>query len=514
MTVYTCITKGSSSYRSPGMETVIEPSYNILSYTWGRFEARDSSTGSALSVSGIHWDIPAIDPAKAFDAERFQNVLQLAAGRNDFVWVDVACIDQTKGCEEKYDQIGKQIGIFHRAQTAFIWLHQLSTRALQFGINAVSEAKDAESATKDQVRSIEAMSKDPWFSSLWTLQEAYLRKSAILLSDDGSAVFTPSGNLATLQWLVDACSYPWAQSTAYLNNIVQTAGLRRLSARNAVVLLAAARFRTTSRPLDRLYGIMQIFGLKVGKARIPNFKEDDDDPTRSLLELELQLSQELNKRSPALSQTFVHVDRALDDEAWCLRVGAFLPAKRSRQGTYLRPGLDLTQLVPHDFFNAREIQDYEKRARISFTHGTPTFDGLSVPFESLLAAWEGELPKAQPPPDLDAWMPYMNDLTHSIYMDNVSHIHGMNKVNRVPSEFSKFDRPLIVATDLAALFPGRLRVLLLGRLRDGAREVFMGTIAIENRTGERSMPPQWCRVGICTWIPDLDGLEEFTCGLG
>ena len=512
MTVYTCTTKGSSSYRSPQGDIVTEPSYNILSYTWGRFRAGGVSAGCAVNVTGIHWDIPAIDPAKGFDAERFKNILQLVAGENDFVWVDVACIDQKEDSQEKKDQIGKQVGIFHRAQTAFIWLHQLSTRTLQNGIHAVAEAKNAESPTGDQVRSIEALTQDPWFSSLWTLQEAYLRKSAILLSNNGSAIPISSVDVATLQWLVNACACPWAQGTGYINTIVQTAGLNRISARNPVVLLAAARYRQTSRPFDRIYGIMQIFGLDLHKTRLPDSTESEDLPL-SVLDLELELSQELNKRSPALAQTFVHLDRAPADQAWSLRLGVFTPATRSQHGTFQRPGLDFLQLVPQDFYDVGEDQDFGRRASISFVRGVPIFHGYSIPFENLLAAWEVELPEHQPSPDLDAWMPYMNDLTHSIYMDNVTHIHGMEEVHRVPSQFSKFDRPLIIARDLATLFSSRLRVLLLGKLKDGMSEVYMGIICIEERR-EQAMSPKWSRVGICTWSQHLEHLEEFTCCLG
>ncbi|KAL6412555.1 hypothetical protein AUP68_03758 [Ilyonectria robusta] len=33
--------------------------------------------------------------------------------------------------------------------------------------------------------------KDPWFSSLWTLQETFLRQDVVLLSQEGSSVALP-----------------------------------------------------------------------------------------------------------------------------------------------------------------------------------------------------------------------------------------------------------------------------------------------------------------------------------
>src|ERR1700761_249290 len=71
-------------------------------------------------------------------------------------------------------------------------------------------------------------------------------------------------------------------------------------------------------------------------------------------DLEIELSQELNKRSPALAQVFTHVDLAAAGQAWRLQVGAVTPAKRSQRKTFLRDGLDLTQIVPPDFTMCRK----------------------------------------------------------------------------------------------------------------------------------------------------------------
>jgi hypothetical protein len=514
MTVYSRAIQEHISYRFPGREAVTEPPYNILSYTWGRFKARDGNVGSALEASGIEWDIPGIDATRAFSAEEFRDVLQRVAGENNFVWVDVACIDQRKDSEEYKEEIGNQVGIFHRAQSAFIWLHQLSTEQLREGIDAVRRAKEAQNATGDQVRKIEVLCRDPWFSSLWTLQEAYLRKSAILLSNNGTAVFTSSGTLATLQWLVDYCEHPWAQAAGYIKQVIQTSGLDRLAARNPVVLLAAARYRETTRPLDRVYGIMQVFGLKLGQDR--QSSRADRRPEPRLSDLEVELSQELNIRSPALAQTFIHVERAAVGQAWRLQLGVVTPATRSQRKTFLRPGLDLTQIVPPDFFNVQEVQESENRARIFFVEGLPIFEGYSIPLESLLAMWQMELPADQPDPQIDEWMPYMNDLTHSIYMDNVNDVRGMERIRSVPPDpaFMNYNRPLILAQDLTDLFPQRLRTLILGKLTDGKDQVFVGIIAMRETMRENATPAQWRRIGICTWLRDPRDLKKFVCFLG
>lgn len=110
----------------------------------------------------------------------------------------------------------------------------------------------------------------------------------------------------------------------------------------------------------------------------------------------------------------------------------------------------------------------------------------------------------------------MNDLTHSIYMDNENGMAGMNKLRMVPYEvaFLNHNRPLIIARDLATHFPGRIRVLLLGKLTDNSNEVFMGILTMRRGTRDGAIPPRWCRVGFCTWLKELEDLEEFSCFMG
>lgn len=86
----------------------VAPQYNAISYTWGRFELQQDSdpSVSGLEVRGVDWNIPRTDPSH-FTKEQFHRVVQAATHvspryyedtkvREDveFVWLDVACIDQ------------------------------------------------------------------------------------------------------------------------------------------------------------------------------------------------------------------------------------------------------------------------------------------------------------------------------------------------------------------------------------------------------------------------------------
>lgn len=48
----------------------------------------------------------------------------------DWVWVDVACIDQDD-VRSRAEEVGRQAGIFRVASSAFIWLHQTPSEKLQ-----------------------------------------------------------------------------------------------------------------------------------------------------------------------------------------------------------------------------------------------------------------------------------------------------------------------------------------------------------------------------------------------
>lgn len=63
-------------------------------------------------------------------AEGFLEVLRRVSAEVDWVWVDVAHIDQ-ENPEVKADEIGRQAAIFNNARRSFIWLHHSPIRKLQ-----------------------------------------------------------------------------------------------------------------------------------------------------------------------------------------------------------------------------------------------------------------------------------------------------------------------------------------------------------------------------------------------
>lgn len=80
---------------------------------------------------------------------------------------------------------------------------------------------------------------------------------------------------------------------------VEKSGLSPLPDNNPVSIYGVACFRQTTSPLDRIYGIMQIFGLNLGGSAHPTLES-----------LEARLGEQLNVHSPVHAQLFVHLQPA------------------------------------------------------------------------------------------------------------------------------------------------------------------------------------------------------------
>lgn len=104
--------------------------------------------------------------------------------------------------------------------------------------------------------------------------------------------------------------------------MAEASGLAARAAEHPMAILAAAHRRTTQRENDRVYGIMQIFGLQLGKSR-PGTPTGRGDPF-TLPELEDELGAALLHHYPVLSQLHVHARDAGAGRGW-------------RQGRWSRP---------------------------------------------------------------------------------------------------------------------------------------------------------------------------------
>ena len=269
-----------------------EPAYHAISYTWGRYA---DPSGSFIQVNNLSWAVPSIKTTH-FSTEDFAAAIKLAGIGVDFVWVDIACIDQQDPVV-KTDEIGKQAAIFRRASKVFAWLAPWDSEDLERSLLALeafctssrelrnrfslallmkSSLARTDFTVVSLLKAIQGLVQQPWFTSLWTLQEAYLCKNAILLSRS-STIFSLGTVIddkveipLNLNWLLVRCQQVFSvcmsmedtSAHAVCQHLVDS-GLLSLGGKNESTLYAASTKRQASLQNDRIYGIMQIYDISI-----------------------------------------------------------------------------------------------------------------------------------------------------------------------------------------------------------------------------------------------------------
>jgi Heterokaryon incompatibility protein (HET) len=108
-------------------------------------------------------------------------------------------------------EIGRQAMIFQHATAACIWLSHTDGDPLSQMIKDITACSEIRPDMPNNAKHLELMENwlqlwltkilehlkeildEPWFTSLWTLQEAYLRPFGLLLSREGSTIAKSGG---------------------------------------------------------------------------------------------------------------------------------------------------------------------------------------------------------------------------------------------------------------------------------------------------------------------------------
>lgn len=494
-----------------------EPSFNVVSYTWGRYELRESNMPDieAVTIKGLTWNVPRIDPGH-FAGEQLANVArksityrqnkpmpmmtsgQLETHRSpQHLWLDVACIDQEDE-DVKISEIARQASIFAKAETALIWLSHHQTAQLQRYLQEfLSAIDDLESSERDSAESdwaerafavLTQLLQDPWFSSLWTLQKAFLRKDALLLSAQGEAIHVDDYGPVNLRVLT-LCCFPLSIATEpdlnewihkahiptalRLQGLIRRSGLGLLHSDNPVTLYTGARFRQTAREVDRVYGIMQIFKFRLGAAAPQATKKSFE-----LVELEDQLGAALLEKWPIRSQMHVHMEAAPYGRAWRIGQTSELPELvDGQQGTnsptdqddFGKPLCQLSTLKVNDV-----------------TWGF--FQGIVAVFCELVISWKswsGHVPHKEPGGGIIVF----DEPLQTLALDTT------DALSQMPAPFRTLNQRNVptdmqddMCSALVELFADDLVVLALCESK--------GLILLKRWNSE---PPHWHRIGICQW---------------
>jgi len=372
-----------------------------------------------------------------------------------FVWVDVACIDQTKGSPEMAVEIGRQATIFLTAQKVYCWLaHRQEAWYVKWQEDMVEQLKSSSEGDSLQQKhfvafellgdSLAELFADPWFTSLWTLQEAFLRKDMILLSQNGSVVHwskswpDPSETNSNARKLLnsDEMSSALTQSmvttgldlnaqitrqvaelvaktrqelnlkqipsrpecfsltqiqaivrrlmqviidrTDLLHNscgkrlleLFRKSGIAALCEDHPITLLTAARARTPKRPEDKVYGIMQVFGLKLGYS-----KPGCADQKFSLEDLEEQLGEAIMTHHVLPSQYFLHREPAEPYKAW-------------RMSQYSEPVPFRLVSIKGLAYSSEIVSHCKLTAAMYEGHKVACYEGKALLITGMIEAWE------------------------------------------------------------------------------------------------------------------------------
>ena len=403
--------------------THVKPKYNAISYTWGRYQLRspnDQKHVKAIEINGVSWDLPRIDESH-FTVRQFQKVISRSIekfpdhGTNpahaehstEFVWLDIACINQRPNHPQMAVEIGRQAKIFRGAKRVLVWLTQTKQPSLEKAVKQIIDAADnideiyngisyvpnewsrlpgsgfsmslrsseswlrsKFSRTLSKVKSIystsspqapgaifegdepwltaaisniSSLTDDRWFSSLWTLQESFLSQWAYLISEDVEALRFDSPQLRSIfgpcEALYNSCKdstgrkqalgMPASSTEIELIDLIDRTGLAALAVENPMALYTVASSRMTSRPVDRIYGIMQVFDFQLG------ISAPDVNMIPGLPELELQLGEQLLVRYPIMSQLHVHTKTPECGQAWRVSNSSRVPELASKVAFYV-----------------------------------------------------------------------------------------------------------------------------------------------------------------------------------
>ena len=190
------------------------PQYTCVSHTWGRWK-KDTLP---VQVEGVQdWKIP---ENEIFDVQKLPQLLAEAQLTTPFVWFDLLCIPQDTSNPRYLEEISRQGTIFRGSAACIAWLDDIEDwgglqRTAKFlGLNYVHlgapsdiyqtdqmllEATAAANVPPDLIREDGQLS--PWFTSLWTLQEACLCPEVVLCNLKFEP-FSVCGNIITLGQLM------------------------------------------------------------------------------------------------------------------------------------------------------------------------------------------------------------------------------------------------------------------------------------------------------------------------
>jgi len=180
------------------------PDYIAVSHTWGRWKI----DGPPAQLPGAPWPIPCNMRFRVMD---LPDILAAVPLPHRYIWMDLVCIPQD-GSELSKREISRQATIFREASCAIMWLNNIerwehlpavlkwlcakfiSQNEVSYSsVGMIANVLQAHEGTAC-IELLESGSEtwrlhskagfNPWFTSLWTLQEICIRPDMIVANRD------------------------------------------------------------------------------------------------------------------------------------------------------------------------------------------------------------------------------------------------------------------------------------------------------------------------------------------
>lgn len=330
-----------------------------------------------------------------------------------FVWLWTAAKDKLL---ESINIMDGAHDIWPKAATAAEYLSSegpdpIATRSKQ----DQGECFERDSASLRRIRqSVDTFLSDWWFSSLWTLQEQGLKEDAFILSREGLPIenrdldsdyydsdhsndsSVPGWDMETLYVNISDVTVhlrdtfrllqlPYLQAifqdprlqktTDYILDLIRQTGYTSIAdATNPNSYYVLARNRVASYELDRIYGVMALYNIRVGAA-VPG---TDVSKNYTLQELEEEFVFALNTKSAILGQMFLHVEEPHHGKTWQMTQKSRVPHSfRYFALQHIHTGPEMEAPSVFDNFEISR----------GLPGGPAKIRGSIGPFESLIQYW-------------------------------------------------------------------------------------------------------------------------------
>lgn len=504
------------------------PAYNAITYTWGRWrlEGQNLPIARAIKIDGVPWDIPRVDPSH-FTVDDFQSAIHMA-GRDtrfglqvEFLWLDVACIDQRGNEPRSAAEVGRQGVIFKRAAFVFVWLttfehgelHGLLENLMRLHSDFGKAERQSESSgiVADEIYKVfRKLFTDPWFTSLWTLQEMILRRnSGVFLSRDGRVISLQADTrlaIPDLTWIYRTLKTPLqnlpagqltqrppaGSALARCIDLADEVGLMAVLMYSPLMALGATKNRKTIRDEDRVYAIQQIFGFRLGNTSV-------DAPPGTFFtrgELEIELGQQLLSACPVKSQAHVFTKSRQLGSGWCVNAESVVPEavifEYEMEDTIYSPAAFTPGLTGDDFIEC------SLSVKSVGGHAWGHFNGKLCPLSVLVAQDNGVELRATSPSSHEEGL---SDIVR-VFVDASSQHPGAPESLLSGFWEHRGPRQRAIKGWLCRSFPSlQLQVLLLGRTHDREKKLY-GLLLVFQRDDI------WRRLGFCQF--NLHGVLETT----